>query len=62
MSEEPKKPDSPFRLNRTRIMLLVMGAILLVYIVSAMMGGLDNYQQLKDAAKGPAAETTSTTP
>lgn len=59
MSEEPKKPDSPFRLNRTRIMLLVLGAILLVYIVSAMMGGLDNYQQLKDAAK---SDTVTTAP
>jgi hypothetical protein len=62
MSEDPKKPDSPFRLNRQRIVLLLLGALLLTYIVSAMLGGLGNYQQLKESATQPASETTSTTP
>ncbi len=62
MSDDPKKPDSPFKLNRSRIVLLLLGALLLTYIVSAMLGGLGNYQQLKESATPPAAETTSTTP
>lgn len=59
MIESPKKPDSPFRLNRSRIVLLVLGALLLTYIISAMLGGLGNYQQLKEAATPP---TTTTSP
>ncbi|OEO29605.1 hypothetical protein VW23_024810 [Devosia insulae DS-56] len=62
MSEDPKKPDSPFRLNRSRILLLLFGALLLTYIISAMLGGLGNYQMLKESATQPAAETTSTSP
>ncbi|MDF2983937.1 MAG: hypothetical protein K0Q69_3709 [Devosia sp.] len=62
MSEDPKKPDSPFRLNRSRILLLLLGALLLTYIISAMLGGLGNYQMLKESATQPATETTSTTP
>lgn len=60
MSDDPKKPDSPFRLNRQRVVLLLLGALLLTYIVSAMLGGLGNYQQLKEAAQAPAAETSTT--
>jgi hypothetical protein len=62
MSEDPKKPDSPFRLNRSRILLLLLGALLLTYIISAMLGGLGNYQMLKESATQPAIVTTSTTP
>ncbi|WP_439601088.1 hypothetical protein [Devosia sp.] len=62
MSDDPKKPDSPFRLNRQRIVLLLLGALLLTYVISAMLGGLGNYQQLKESAAQPAAETTSTSP
>lgn len=59
MSDDPKKPDSPFRLTRSRILLLVLGALLAIYIISAMMGGLGNYQQLKESATQPAATTTT---
>lgn len=62
MSEDPKKPDSPFRLTGARIVLLLLGALLLTYIVSAMLGGLGNYQQLKEAAQSPATETTAAGP
>ena len=58
MSDDPKKPDSPFKLTRSRIVLLLLGALLLTYIISAMMGGLGNYQKLKESAPKPAAETT----
>lgn len=59
MSDDPKKPDSPLRLNRQRIVLLLLGALLLTYIISAMLGGLGNYQQLKESATQPATETTT---
>lgn len=56
MSDEPK---GPFGLNRTRIFLLAMGAFLLLITVSMMLGGLGDYNALKeasDAAKNSAAE------
>jgi hypothetical protein len=62
MPDDPKKPDSPFKLNRSRIVLLLLGALLLTYIISAMLGGLGNYQKLKESTTPPAAETTGTTP
>lgn len=52
-------PNSPFKLNRTRIFLLAMGAVVLLIFVSMMMGGLGQYQALRDAAnaaKEPTAE------
>lgn len=58
MSDDQKKPDSPFRLTGSRIVLLLLGALLLTYIVSAMLGGLGNYQQLKEAATEAPASTT----
>ena len=48
MSNEPK---SLFGLNRTRIFLLAMGALLLLITVSMMMGGLGSYQQLREASQ-----------
>ncbi|MBN9364556.1 MULTISPECIES: hypothetical protein [unclassified Devosia] len=62
MSDDPKKPDSPFRLNRQRIVLLLLGALLLTYIISAMLGGLGNYQQLKESATQPATGAAANTP
>ena len=50
MSDQPEKPKLPFGLNSSRIMLLSLGAVLLVYIASTLLGGLGNYQQLRDAA------------
>jgi hypothetical protein len=58
MSEDPKKPDSPFKLTRSRIVLLLLGALLLTYIISAMLGGLGNYQQLKESATSPAEQSS----
>lgn len=46
-------------LNRTRIFLLAMGALVLLITVSMMMGGLGSYNALKEAAnaaKEPTAE------
>ncbi|MFD1254495.1 MULTISPECIES: hypothetical protein [Devosia] len=52
----------PFGLNRTRIFLLGMGALVLVITISMMMGGLGSYNALKEAAnaaKEPTAEQLS---
>lgn len=51
--------DSPFKLNRTRIFILAMGAVVILIAISMMMGGLGQYQALRDAAnaaKEPTAE------
>ena len=56
MSIDPNKPSNPWRLNGSRIVLLILGALLLVYLISALMGGLGNYQQLKEAATAPKQE------
>lgn len=52
-------PQSPFKLNRTRIFLLAMGAVILLIVVSMSMGGLQGYQALREAASAattPSAE------
>jgi hypothetical protein len=43
------KPPSPFALTPPRILLLVLGVLAVAYIVGALMGGVGNYQQLRDA-------------
>ncbi|SMQ74366.1 hypothetical protein SAMN06295905_2294 [Devosia lucknowensis] len=43
--------NGPFGLNRTRIFLLAMGALVLLITVSMMMGGLGSYNALKEAAQ-----------
>ena len=45
----PETPPSPFTLNRTRIMILILGALALTFIIGAISGGVGNYQQLRDA-------------
>ena len=44
---EPPK-DNPFRLNGTRIMLLVLIALATLTIIGALTGGLTGYQQLRE--------------
>lgn len=57
MDEKPDSPkpdspqrDSPWRLNPARIVILFLGALVLLYVVSSMLGGLGNYELLKQAA------------
>lgn len=57
MAEDPKL--SPFTLTRSRIVLLVLGALLVVIAISTSMGGINAYQQLREAN---AAATTQTAP
>jgi hypothetical protein len=47
MAEEPKL--SPFALTRSRVVLLIMGALLLVIAISTSLGGINAYQQLREA-------------
>lgn len=44
------KPVSPWKLTPGRIVILILGVLLVLYTASAMMGGLSNYQQLRDAS------------
>ena len=49
------KPISPWKLTPGRIAILILGVLLIVYTASALMGGLSNYQTLRDAALTPPA-------
>ena len=57
MADEQK--NGPFGLNRTRIMILLMGALVLLISIGMFLGGPNSYQALReasDAAKEPTAE------
>jgi hypothetical protein len=41
--------DTPFKLNRGRILLLALGALALTYIIGALLGGVANYRDLREA-------------
>jgi hypothetical protein len=45
--DDPK--PSPFALNRGRIVLLILGALLVVIAISTSLGGINAYQQLREA-------------
>lgn len=45
--DEPK--ESPFKLNRGRVLILVLGAIAVVIAISTSLGGINAYQQLREA-------------
>lgn len=63
MTDRP--PPGLFTLTPPRILLLVLGAIALTYIIGAMMGGVANYQILRDArdaALSSSAEAPSSAP
>ena len=54
--DQPKQ--SPFALNRGRILILALGALIVVIAISTSLGGINAYQQLREAN----AEATSATP
>ena len=57
MADEQK--NGPFGLNRTRIMILLMGALVLLISIGMVLGVQNSYQALRepsDAAKEPTAE------
>ncbi|UXN75124.1 hypothetical protein N8D56_09560 [Devosia sp. A8/3-2] len=45
--DEPKL--SPFALTPARIMLLALGALLVIIAISTSLGGINAYQQLREA-------------
>jgi hypothetical protein len=57
--DEPKL--SPFALTPARIMLLVLGALLVIIAISTSLGGINAYQQLREA-NAAATEATPETP
>ena len=59
-----QKPLSPFTLTPPRILLLVLGALALTLIIGAILGGVGNYQDLRDArdAALSSAEAASSQP
>jgi hypothetical protein len=60
MTDTP--PPGPFRLNPARVLLLAFGALALTYIIGALLGGVANYRDLRDArdaALSSSAETSS---
>ena len=48
MSDQP--PSSPFAMNPARITILVLGILAVLMIVGALLGGVTNYQSLKEAS------------
>jgi len=46
--DDPKL--SPFALTPSRMVLLVLGAVLVLIAISTAMGGLSSYQELKEAS------------
>jgi hypothetical protein len=47
MTDTP--PLGPFKLTRGRILLLALGALALTYIIGALLGGVANYRDLREA-------------
>ena len=59
--DDPK--PSPFALNRGRILLLILGAVLVVIAISTSLGGINAYQQLREAnAAATSAAPTEGSP
>ena len=52
MSNQPPddKPVSPWKLTQGRIVLLVLGVLIVLITISALNGGLGDYQQLREAS------------
>lgn len=53
-----EQKQSPFALNRGRILILVLGALIVVIAISTWFGGINAYQALREAN----AEATSAAP
>ena len=57
MTDQP--PLSPFKLTGPRILILVLGVLAVVMIVGALLGGVSNYQVLKEANASSALGASS---
>jgi len=60
MTDQP--PLSPFKLTGPRILILVLGVLAIVMIVGSLLGGVSNYQLLKEAAPSSASSAPSSQP
>ena len=60
---QDNRPTGPFTLTPPRIMLLVLGALALTFIIGGILGGVANYDALKqardDALSSPAATSSA---
>jgi hypothetical protein len=55
--DEPKQ--SPFALNRGRVLILSLGVLIIIIAISTSLGGINAYQSLREAN---AAATTGAAP
>ena len=58
--DEPKL--SPFALNKGRIVLLILGALLVVIAISTALGGINAYQALREANAAATSAPTEEAP
>lgn len=56
---QDNKPVGPFTLTPPRILLLVLGAIALTFIIGGIMGGVANYQELREARDAASSEAAA---
>jgi hypothetical protein len=61
-TEPPKPPESPWRLNGSRVVLLILGVLMLAYIIAAFSGSLSNYQLVKEGAQDQKAQPVAPAP
>lgn len=47
MADDPK--PNPFALNRGRVLILALGALIVVIALSTWFGGINAYQSLREA-------------
>ena len=52
-------PLRPFKLTPPRILILVLGVLAVVMIIGALMGGVGNYQALREATQATSSAAVS---
>lgn len=57
MMTEP--PISPFKLTPPRLLILALGILALVFIIGGIMGGVGNYQALRESIPSSSASSSS---
>lgn len=57
MTTEP--PISPFKLTPPRVLILVLGILALVFIIGGIMGGVGNYQALRESVPSSSSAASS---
>ena len=57
MTTEP--PISPFKLTPQRTLILVLGILAIVFIIGGIMGGVGNYQALRESMPSSSAPSSS---